>query len=85
MQITDQQWRIHFHVPIYVSNLGRLESTQSQISDWLELARSTPELVSEGLAYEVETYAWGVLPDDLKRGSLDEGIADEIAWLRARI
>lgn len=85
MQITDQQWRIHFHVPIYVSNWGRLESTQSQISDWLELARSTPELVSEGLAYEVETYAWGVLPDDLKRGSLDEGIADEIAWLRARI
>ncbi|MFM7930695.1 MAG: hypothetical protein ACKO9Q_23555, partial [Pirellula sp.] len=68
--------------PIYVSDWGHIESTQSQIKDWFELIKTRPDLFHEELAYEVETYAWGVLPADLKTATLDEGIAKEILWLR---
>jgi hypothetical protein len=37
------------------------------------------------LAYEVETYAWGVLPKELRTNTLDEGIAQEISWLESQI
>ena len=33
---------------------------------------------------EVETYAWGVLPPELRQPDLAAGIAQELAWLRAR-
>jgi len=80
--VSDQEWRIHFHVPIYIPAWGHIVSTQSQISDWFELIKSRPELFYPDLAYEVETYAWGVLPAELKTSTLDEGIAQEIAWLK---
>jgi hypothetical protein len=83
--VTDRQWRIHFHVPIYVRSWGRIESTQSQIQAWLELVRSRPDMLLPDLAYEVETYAWGVLPKELRTNTLDEGIAQEISWLESQI
>ena len=32
--------------------------------------------------FEVETYAWGVLPPELQQPDLAAGIADEMAWFR---
>ena len=83
--ISDQEWRIHFHVPIYVSDWGHIESTQSQIKAWIEWIKIRPDLFHEDLAYEVETYAWGVLPTALKTSTLDEGIAKEISWLQKEL
>jgi hypothetical protein len=83
--LSDEQWLIHFHVPIYLQRWGYIESTQSQIIAWLKLAQSRPELLASEVAYEVETYAWEVLPSDLRRESLDEGIAQEIAWLQSQL
>lgn len=82
--VSDREWRIHFHVPIYLPAWGYIESTQSQIKAWFDLVKSRPELFDPDLAYEVETYAWGVLPDGLKTSTLDEGIAQEIAWLASQ-
>jgi hypothetical protein len=82
--VSDREWRIHFHVPIYLPDWGYIESTQSQIKAWFDLVKSRPELFDPDLAYEVETYAWGVLPDGLKTSTLDEGIAQEIAWLASQ-
>ena len=31
--------------------------------------------------FEVETYAWGVLPAELRQPDLAAGIADEMRWL----
>jgi hypothetical protein len=84
-RLSDEQWLIHFHVPIYLQRWGYIESTQSQIIAWLKLAQSRPELLASEVAYEVETYAWGVLPSELRRDSLDEGIAQEIAWLQSQL
>lgn len=82
--VDDREWRIHFHVPIYVPSWGLIESTQSQIDAWIELSKERPDLLDTELAYEVETYAWGVLPVELRRSRLDEGIAEEIAWLKSK-
>ena len=30
--------------------------------------------------FEVETYAWSVLPDSLQVGQLSDGIANEMRW-----
>jgi sugar phosphate isomerase/epimerase len=85
LPLSDREWRIHFHVPIYVQSWGQIESTQSQIEAWLDLVKVRPELFLPDVAYEVETYAWGVLPSQLQRLSLDEGIAQEIAWLQSQL
>ena len=73
----DGEWRVHFHVPIYLKKFGLLESTQEQISSCLEAAREYTNCQH----LEVETYAWGVLPKELQHAELAAGIAQELKWL----
>jgi hypothetical protein len=73
------QWRVHYHVPIYLTKFGLLESTQEQIGQCLSAARQYTNCQH----FEVETYAWGVLPQELKRPELAEGIAQELKWFDA--
>ena len=77
------QWRIHFHVPIYLQQFGLIRSTQNEITKLLDIlsgpASELPEFTGH---FEVETYAWGVLPEAMRLGSLNEGIAKEILWLK---
>lgn len=73
------EWRVHFHVPIYLKKFGLLESTQEQISSCLQAARQ----YSSCQHFEVETYAWGVLPKELQHAELAAGIAQELKWLAA--
>jgi hypothetical protein len=35
--------------------------------------------------FEVETYAWTVLPDELKTDDLAGGITRELRWMRERL
>lgn len=82
-ELLSGEWRVHFHVPIYVERFGYLETTQPEIDECLRAARRFPELEH----FEVETYAWGVLPSELRQPSLATGIARELAWfeqLRSR-
>ena len=72
------EWRIHFHVPVNVESFGQLETTQSDIADLLRAVQGDNELHH----YEVETYAWNVLPKELQREELADGIADELKWVR---
>ncbi len=70
-------WRVHFHVPIYLECFGMIGTTQEHISRCLQATRLHPELRH----FEVETYAWGVLPSELQRSELADGIAQEMRWL----
>ena len=72
------EWRIHFHVPVYVATFGQLSATQSDIGEFIRAVQGDGELHH----YEVETYAWNVLPADLQREELADGIADELKWVR---
>ncbi|MEM9657519.1 MAG: metabolite traffic protein EboE [Planctomycetota bacterium] len=71
------EWRVHFHVPIYLERFGLLQTSQKQILECLETVdREMPTLSH----FEVETYAWGVLPDELRQTRLSDGIAKELRW-----
>ena len=72
------QWRVHFHMPIYLKEFGRLRATQEQIEQCLAAMRKH----SCCRHFEVETYAWGVLPADLKQPELAAGIAQELEWFQ---
>lgn len=80
----DSNWRIHFHVPIFQSKFGALESTQPEIERCLEVL--LPRLGSEAFPsghFEVETYAWTVLPEEFRQGALSDGIAKEMTWFES--
>lgn len=72
------EWRIHFHVPLFLSNYGLLLSTQKEIMETLEVQKSTP--FTRHL--EIETYTWGVLPIEFQT-PIHESIAREIEWVKA--
>jgi hypothetical protein len=77
------QWRIHFHVPIFLEHLGLIQTTRDEISKLLNYlngpATQRPTFTGH---FEIETYAWGVLPESMQAGSLNEGIAKEVAWFK---
>jgi hypothetical protein len=70
------EWRVHFHVPIYLERFGKLLATQSDIRECLAAA----ERHSDVAHFEVETYAWAVLPPELSQSDLASGIAREMKW-----
>jgi hypothetical protein len=74
------EWRVHFHVPIYLNEFGRLRATQDEIGRALAAARQHTNCQH----YEVETYAWGVLPAELKQQELSAGIAEELKWFESK-
>lgn len=69
--------RVHFHVPIYLKEFGRLQTSQMEIYQCLEATQSLPGLIH----FEAETYAWNVLPPELQQADLASGIAAEMKWL----
>lgn len=73
--------RCHFHVPIFIEKFGQLKTTRLQIVDCLDSIYQ----MSDCRHFEVETYAWTVLPDDLKTENLARGIAKELLWTRERL
>lgn len=80
----DSHLRTHFHVPIFRRSLGHLRSTQDAILGCLRALHGVdaPEFTGH---YEVETYAWSVLPEGLQETSLAAGIARELEWFESRL
>ena len=73
------EWRIHFHVPIYRQQLGYIGSTQKEIREFLVALADSDQSVDH---FEVETYAWNVLPPDHQVQCLADGISQELAWFQ---
>lgn len=69
------EWRVHFHVPIFMENFGAFGSTRDHIAQVV-----TPLLKSGACRhFEIETYTWEVLPGTLKL-DLVESIGREFDW-----
>ncbi|MEM7577722.1 MAG: metabolite traffic protein EboE [Planctomycetota bacterium] len=76
---TKQEWRVHFHVPVHLESLGVLGTTQQQIIKLLDAIHP-----DDGIEhFEVETYAWNVLPETHRPANLADGIAAELEWVRS--
>jgi sugar phosphate isomerase/epimerase len=79
-RLAPAEWRVHFHVPLFLERFGLLESTSDDVLRCLAALRD-----GDGVRhFEVETYAWEVLPAPLRTGDLAAGIARELTWLRER-
>ena len=73
---TADEWRIHFHVPIFIEHYAAFSSTQPTIRETFDLLaerRFTNHL-------EIETYTWDVLPGELKV-DLAGSIQREYEWV----
>jgi len=75
------EWRVHFHVPLFLAELGPFRSTQDVVAGVIDRQKSRG--ISSHL--EVETYTWSVLPEAYRREDVVPSIAREIAWVRARL
>ncbi len=66
------EWRVHFHVPIFIERYGAMRSSQEHLERCLRRVRTSH--------LEIETYTWDVLPAELKASSVDS-IAREYEWV----
>ncbi|BAZ13864.1 hypothetical protein NIES4071_57040 [Calothrix sp. NIES-4071] len=71
-----EEWRIHFHVPIFIRDFDGLQSTQDDILDVLDLLKN--DNFCNHL--EIETYTWEVLPSIMKLDLL-ASIRREYEWV----
>ncbi|QEH43864.1 metabolite traffic protein EboE [Chitinophaga sp. XS-30] len=71
-----QEWRAHFHVPVFVQQFGALTSTREDIVRVLQRQAAKP--FTHHL--EIETYTWEVLPAGLKQ-EMGASIAREMKWV----
>jgi sugar phosphate isomerase/epimerase len=73
----NREWRIHFHVPLFLERLGPFENTQPFLTRLLQLqVEWTPTT-----HLEIETYTWDVLPEEYRRMPVVDVITREIQWV----
>ncbi len=81
----DERWVVHFHVPIFLERFGHLTTTHDAVFDCLRTLAAPGNGIDFTGHLEIETYAWSVLPDMMRKRGLAEDIAGEVAWLRSAL
>jgi sugar phosphate isomerase/epimerase len=76
-----EDWRVHFHVPVFLRAMNGLGTTQDYVATVLRLLKQAP--VCHML--EVETYTWDVLPPEYRNVDQCTAIARELSWVRAQL
>ncbi len=76
-----REWRTHFHVPVFLNDLGAFGTTRFALEQALAFHKKTP--LSTHL--EIETYTWDVLPDHLKTGDIVEYVSRELDWVKGQL
>jgi hypothetical protein len=71
------EWRVHFHVPLFLDSYGLLNSTQAEIAE--TMAYHQQHHVTRMM--EIETYTWGVLPSEYQE-SIETSIAREVTYIQ---
>ncbi|OGV79782.1 MAG: hypothetical protein A3K19_22440 [Lentisphaerae bacterium RIFOXYB12_FULL_65_16] len=75
------QWRVHFHIPLFAEPSAGLCSTGDLLG--AAFARALAETAVPHL--EIETYTFDVLPDELRGMDVTASIAAEYRWVLARL
>lgn len=83
----ENDWRIHFHVPINTDHLlhPRLKTTRNDLLRVFDFLQQNPDIRPH---LEVETYSWQVLPMSLRPkndADLIEGIVGELLWVEQEL
>lgn len=77
-----EEWRIHFHIPLYGRPTPLFDTTADHILGVMDLLREHPGLCSH---IEMETYTWEILPPELKNRSVIDHLAAEYEWTLNRL
>ena len=75
------EMRTHFHVPVFLEELGPFRTTRFGVQEALKMHRESP--LSDHL--EIETYTWDVLPAELKTGDIIEYVCRELEFVRSEL
>jgi sugar phosphate isomerase/epimerase len=73
-----KEWRVHFHVPVFIDRTTDCDSTRFFLQQILPLFPAH-------LILEVETYTWTILPKELQGGSVTDCLIEEIGWVRRNL
>lgn len=76
-----EEWRVHFHVPVFVEALEAFGTTQGFLAEILARHKAAP--IAPHL--EVETYTWTVLPAALREEPMETAIGRELQWVLERL
>jgi hypothetical protein len=74
----DEEWRIHFHIPLHYPSDQILSTTTDHIEGTLDVLAENPDLCHH---LEMETYTWEVLPDSMKSRHVVEQLVEEYRWI----
>ncbi len=78
----EREWRIHFHVPVFLETLSEhFRTTRFAIAEALAFHKARP--LSAQL--EIETYTWDVLPQHLKTGDIVDYVTLELQWVMSQL
>ncbi|MDB6132274.1 MAG: hypothetical protein JWM59_517 [Verrucomicrobiales bacterium] len=73
----DEEWRVHFHVPLHAELEEPFSDTRGNLLSALDWLAGIPEKCAH---LEMETYTWEVLPRDLRTGNVVDQLVREYAW-----
>ncbi|MFT5870404.1 MAG: sugar phosphate isomerase/epimerase [Paracoccaceae bacterium] len=76
-----EEWRVHFHVPVFIDDLGAFSSTRDFLVEILALHKADP--ISPHL--EIETYTWDVLPASLRSATVHQNVQRELEWVMEQL
>lgn len=76
-----EEARVHFHIPLDAEPAEPLQSTHFHVEDTLKWCQKHPNACQH---FEIETYTWGVLPENLQR-PVEQQIASEFHWVLQRL
>ena len=75
------EWRIHFHVPVFLDEVNLFKTTRPAIEEALKVHKANP--LSAHI--EIETYTWDVLPEKFKTGDIVDYLVRELEWVRDQL
>lgn len=81
-QEMEDEWRIHFHVPLHAAPTPVFDTTADHLRDALDWLAMHPDSCSH---LEMETYTWEVMPAALKQRSVVDQLAEEYQWTLAAL
>lgn len=77
----DDEWRVHCHVPLYYEGQAPLLSTSGDLTPGFFQALLTADVEH----WEIETYTFDVLPEELQSRGILASVCEEFGWVAGNV
>ncbi len=78
----DDEWRIHFHLPLHCLPTEIFSTTIDHLQSVIKYLGQNPDVCSH---IEMETYTWEVLPDSMRQRDVVDQLVDEYKWTLSKL